>query len=278
MELHKIIEDAWSKTIDDFKNTEERGDVGLWTEASLRLNFIRHLNEVAELGRVLAETPFHLGNDDYKPDIISDIKVNDGTKTVAFEMKLFGQTDNWKKDLEKLDRYSIIGWDYGYFLAIGYPQQCDEIQKVPIEKSPLSQYEIRILTEPIPKPTEVPDFKFAELVLKETLGKDIPYVVSEIEGAIAFFEEFALIFDMRSEENKLVVRAGFHDTPTDEQKVKGLGCAYITFDEDGRIHPSKTFTGDVLIGESEFRGMTVNQVVNTIKEPLHEFMKKTGYL
>jgi len=277
MDLQKIIEDAWSKTIDDFKNAEERGEVGLWTEASLRLSFVRHLNKVAELGRVLAETPFHLGNDDYKPDIIADIKVNNIVKRVAFEMKLFGQTENWKKDLEKLDRYSIIGWDCGYFLAIGYPQQCDEIQKVPIEKSPLTQYEIRILTHSIPKPKEVPDFKFAELVLKETLGKETPYVVSEIEGAIAFYEEFGLIFDMRSKENKLVVRAGLHDTPTDEQKVKGLGYEYITFDEEGRIHPSKTFTGDILIGESEFRGITVNQVVNKMKEPLRQFMEKMGY-
>jgi len=280
MEVQKIVEDAWFKTIQDFKNAEKSGEVGLWTEATLRLSFIRHLSKAAELGRILAETPFHLGNDDYKPDIIADVIVNNDTKRVVFEMKFYGQTKNWKKDLDKLNKYFITGWHYGYFLAIGTPQQCEEIQKQPIEKPPLTQYEVRILTHSIPKSNVVPDFMFAADVLKNTVEKGVPYVVNEIgmPGAFAFYEGYVLIFDMMGKENKLVVRAGLDDTSREEQKLKELGYPYIDFDEEGKIHPSETFTGDVLIGEFDFRGVNSKQVAKNIKEPLRQFMEKMDNL
>lgn len=276
MEVQKIVADAWSKTVEDFRNAERNGETGLWTEASLRLNFIRHLNEVAKLGRILAETPFHFGNDDYKPDIIADVIVNNEPKRIVFEMKFYGQTENWKKDVEKLSKYFIMGWHYGYFLAIGYPQQCDEIRKKPIEKSPMTEYDIKILTEPINQLNVVPDFRFAEHVLRETLGKEVPYVANEIgmQGAFAFYEDYVIIFDMIGKENKLVVRAGFSDTMGENQKVKELGYPYIDFDEDGKIFPSETFSGDLLIGEFEFRGMKTKQVAENIREPLREFLRK----
>jgi hypothetical protein len=274
MDVQKIVEDAWSKTIEAFKNAEKSGEVGLWTEATLRLNFIRHLSKSAELGRILAETPFHFEEVDYKPDIIADVIANNDKKRVVFELKLYGQ--NWKEDLVKLDKYSIMGWHLGYFLAIGYPQQCEEIQKQPIEKSPLSHYEVKILTHSAPKANVVPDFKFAADVLKMSIEEEVPYVVNEIgfPGAFAFYEGYTLIFDMMGKENKLVLRAEIDNKSHEEQKIKKLGYPYIDFDEEGKIHPSSTFTGDILIGEFDFRGMNSKQVAKSIKEPLQQFMEK----
>jgi hypothetical protein len=229
----------------------------------------------------LAETPLHFGNHDYKPDIIADIIINNNVKRVVFEMKYYGQTENWQKDLRKLQQeYFFMGWHYGYFLAIGSPQQCDEIHRQPIEKSSPIQYETKILTHSIPKPRLVPDFMFAANVLRETVGKDVPYVANEIgmPGAFVFYEDFVLVFDMACRENKLVVRAGGFSSKK-EPKAKELGYQYIDFDEEGKMHPSKTFTGDILVGEFDIpRGITVGQVVKSVKEPLNQFMKKMDYL
>lgn len=280
MDVSKIVEDAWSKTIEDFQNAEKSGEVGLWTEATLRLNFMRHLSKAVELGRILAETPFHFGKVDYKPDIIADFIVNNNKKRVVFELKLFGQAAKWKEDLVKLDKYFIMGWHLGYFLAIGYPWQCEDIQKQPVEKSPLTDYEVKILTHSAPKSNVVPDFMFAAEVLKETIEKGVPYVVNEIgiQAAFAFYEGYVLIFDVMGKEDKLVLRAGLDEKSQKEQKIKELGYQYIDFDEKSKIHPTSTFTGDVLIGEFDFRGMNSKQVAKNIKEPLRQFFEKMDNL
>ncbi len=116
--------------------------------------------------------------------------------------------------------------------------------------------------------------------MTEVLGKETPYVVNEIEGAFAFYEKYTLVFDMISKENKLVVRATLSDmTLEEQQKVEELGYAYITFDEEGRIHPSETFTSDILVGEFEAsQGITVSQMVKKVKEPLNQFIEKIDNL
>jgi hypothetical protein len=119
MDVEATIKNAWDKTIEDFENANRSGEAYFWTEATLRLNFLRRLCEVGKLGRILAETPYHIGNVNYRPDIVTDFIFNDEITTVAFEMKFLGAVENWKADLEKLANYSLVGWDYGYFLVIG---------------------------------------------------------------------------------------------------------------------------------------------------------------
>jgi len=268
LEIEKLVEEAWLGTVGDFEEAQKSGEAGLWTEATLRLNFLRRLCEIAKLDRILAETPYHLGYDDYKPDIIAEVII-DGAKRVVFEIKFFGQTKNWKKDLKKLQKYSFIGWDYGYFLAIGSHQQCDEIMKESIQE-PTWQYNIRILTHSARKIKEVMDFKFAALVLEKSLGKDIPYIPNEFIGAIAYYEKYLLYFDISVKEDKLVLWANVNGT-AEEQKINEFGYPYVTFDDEGEMHPSATFTGNLLIGEFEYRGRTVEEVVENIKERLYRF-------
>jgi len=76
---------------------------------------------------VLAETAFHLGETDYKPDIVIDVLENNELKAVVFELKYFNE--KWFSDWEKLRLYGIIGWDYGYFLGIGSELLCKSIPK-----------------------------------------------------------------------------------------------------------------------------------------------------
>jgi hypothetical protein len=47
--------------------------------------------------------------------LVADIAANGDIKTVAFEFKFFGSTTKWEEDLEKLQRYGVVGWDYGHF-------------------------------------------------------------------------------------------------------------------------------------------------------------------
>lgn len=275
MEIEELIEDAWLRTLEDFDKAQKRGEAGLWTEATLRLNFLRRLCEIASLDRILAETPFHLGDADYKPDIIVDFIIDSTTEKIVFEIKFFGQTENWKKDLKKLQKYSFIGWNYGYFLAIGGHQQCDEIIKESMQELP-EQYKIKILTHRTRKNKEVADFKFAELVLKKSVGEDVPYVPNEFIGAFGFYEKHLLYFDISAREDKLVLWASVYDVP--EEKIKELGYTYITFDEEGKMRPSVTSTGNLLIEEFEFRGKTVEEVVKNIKGPLHKFNENVKLL
>ena len=274
MDVEKTIENAWFKTVEDFKNAQRSGEAWLWTEATLRLNFLRHLSESAKLGRVIAETPYHLGDVEYKPDIVADIIINDDIKRVVFEMKFLRQTKNWKKDLKKLEGYGLVGWDYGYFLAIGHPQQCKEVQKDPLEEYPY--YRLRVLTHSIPQIITIPAFKFAEYVLKKSLGKDVPYVVNELYGAVALYEKYALFFDLSAKEDKFVVWAQFLDKPPEEQKIKELGYAWITFDERGKMRSSGTFTGRILIGE--FERAIAKVMAQNVKEPLNRFKEKIEHL
>jgi hypothetical protein len=106
MDVEEIIQNALLKTVETFESARETGDLWLWNEATLRLNFFRHLCENAKLGRIIAETPYHLGYVEYKPDLVTYIITNSEAIAVAFEFKLFGRIEEWK-DLEKLNLYKF---------------------------------------------------------------------------------------------------------------------------------------------------------------------------
>lgn len=274
MDVEKIIENAWLKTVEDFKNANRTGDAWLWTEASLRLNFLRNLSEIVKFSRLVAETPYHIGDVDLKPDIVADIMINGTIKTVAFEMKFFREVEKWKRDLEKLSSYRLIGWDYGYFLAIGRPEVCEEILKEPlVEDADYNpDYKVKVLVHPT-QPLTIPTYsKFAEYVLKEILGKSVPYVLNELYGAVAWYEKYLLYFDMIVKENRIVVWAELTDKQLEEYRVRNQGFTWISFDEEASMHPSETFTGQILIGEFEIA--KVYETIRAIREALTQFEKK----
>ena len=273
MEIMDYISLGWGKTCEDFRNASKNGDAWLWTEDTLRLSFIRHLNEVSKLGRVLAETRFHVGSNDYLPDIVADVLVNDSSKTVVFELKFFGNIDDWKNDLKKLDEYSTIGWDAGYFLAIGLPAQCKEIKKAPPVKS-FAHYDIQILAEEFSRSTSIPNFVFAEILLKDLLGKETPYIVNEINGAYAFLGENTIAFDMVSKADKITVYAIFNESVA-EEKLKELSETFVKFDEEGELHYTEDLTRTLLIGEFDCpQSATVGKMAQEMREKVIQFKQK----
>lgn len=273
MDVEVTIENAWLKTIEDFKNANRSGEAWLWTEATLRLNFLRYLCETAKLGRVIAETPYHIGEINQKPDIVVDIMINNNPQTVAFEMKFFRKVESWKKDLKKLRSYGLVGWDYGYFLAIGRPEQCEEILKEPLEVHAdyNPDYKVKVLVHPTQPITIATHSKFAEFVLKKALGKNVPYVINELYGAVAWYEKYLLYFDMTAKENKLAVWAELADKRSEGQKTSERGYLWISFDEEGKMHPSEAFTGQILIGEFEIT--KVYETVKNVREALTQFWR-----
>jgi hypothetical protein len=100
MDIEVSVENAWKKTLADFEEAKKSGDSLLWTEATLRLNFMRRLIEQKVcVDRILAETVYHIGQKDFKPDIIIDYKTESGKNhTAVFELKYFGKIKDWKKD------------------------------------------------------------------------------------------------------------------------------------------------------------------------------------
>ena len=270
MGIETIVETAWVKTVEDFKKANVSGEAWLWTEATLRLTFLRHLCKIARLGRVIAETPYHIGESDLKPDIVADITANDQLKTVAFEMKFFRKVKSWKKDLEKLRNYRLIGWDYGYFLAIGRPEQCEEILRQPIGEYPdyNPDYKVEVLVHPTQPITLTTHAKFAEFVLKEVLGKDVPYVLNELCGAVAWYKGLLLYFDMTARENRLVIWVELTSRRL-KDRIKGCGYMGISFDEEGAMHTSEAFTGLILVGDFEIA--RVSETVKNVRGALSKF-------
>jgi hypothetical protein len=163
--------------------------------------------------------------------------------------------------------------NYGYFLAIGLPWQCDEIKKQRVVEEP--QYKVKILTHSAPRTTVIPDFKFAEYILKDTLGKEVPYIVNELYGAIAFRSKYSLHFDMQAKEDKLVLWATLLvDKLPKAEKIRELGYTYIYLDREGGIYPSEELTGKILIGEYNLELPFREEIIKKIKADLNQFEKK----
>jgi len=276
MRIHKVIEDSWLKTVQDFEEEKKRGNAWLWKEATLRLCFFRHFCEQAiKIARILAETAFHIGEDDYKPDLVIDTIVNGKLETTVFEIKYFGK--NWETDWEKLQKYGVIGWDYGCFLAIGSLSQCDKMpKKVQKDETWGHLYETRALVYPTPRLEYAPYFKIAEGLLKKALS-GTPYVILENYGAKAIFKNFIINFDMISKENKCVVWVSIVEGFADEHKLKNIGYdKWLSFDDELRIQPSESFIGNILIGE--FDANTYRNNIKKVKDSLDRFREKMKFL
>ena len=276
MDIRQAVEDAWSKTTRDFEEAKKTGDAWLWTEDTLRLCFFRRFCEKnIKIVRIIAETVFHVGKDDYKPDLVVDIATNGAVETVVFEFKYFKNSKEWEKDWEKLRRYGIIGWECGYFLTIDRSWQSDKIpkesQKEKIPGIPWRSYEIKALVHLTSSLEYMPSFRVAEELLKKSL-KGIPYVVSEVFSyAIAFFKGFLICFDMTAKEKKCVVWVRtLNKELWDEGELRNLGYdKWVCFDDEGRIRPAENFTGDILI--SEFEANTYSNNVRKVKDSLEKF-------
>jgi hypothetical protein len=247
----EIIENAWLKTVETFEKDGKTLNAFLWNEDTLRLVFLHNLGKVAKLDRIVAEAPYHIGHDEYRPDLVVDIMTDDTRTRVAFEFKYFGQTEKWKRDLERLQKYGYVGWHYGYFLAIGEPKQCDEVRRQTIAELP--HYKVKVLTHPTSARIPLTPSKFAGEVLRATLGDEVPYVEDEVSAkAVAFYEDYLLYFDLLAADGKLVVWAVLlADKLPSSEKVRKLGFSYAYFDDDLYIHPTEEPTGQILIGEYE---------------------------
>ena len=283
MDIRKAVEDAWSRTKRDFEEAKRTGNAWLWTEDTLRLYFFRHFCEQdINIVRIMAETVFHIGKKDHRPDLVVDIATDDTVETVVFEFKYFKNSKEWEKDWEKLRRYGLIGWEYGYFLTIDRSWQSDKIpeetQKVEIPGIPWRSYEIKALVHLTSSLEYMPSFRVGEDLLKKSL-KGIPYVVSEIFSyAIAFLNNFLICFDMTAKEKKCVVWArSVNKELWNEGKLRDLGYdKWVAFDDEGRIRLAANFTGDILIGE--FEANTYSSNVRKVKDSLDKFREKIQLL
>lgn len=274
MGIKEAVENAWSKTVEDFEEAKRTGEAWLWREETLRLRFFQHLLEQdINIIRILAETPLHIGEKDYHPDLLIGFLTDDVVNTAVFEFKYFGS--KWEDDWEKLQEYGVIGsrWKYGYFLAIGRPWQSDKIPKEAQKREVLEHiYEVRGLTHSTPALKYAPGFKIAEDLLKASL-KGVPYAIAEGLGAIALFKDILIYYDMYAKKGKCVVWAIIPKEIGGERRLRDIGCdKWISFDNEGRIQSSKSFTGRVLIGEFEDKTSPKNRMA--VKDSLDQFKKK----
>lgn len=269
----EAVEAAWSKTVHDFEKAKENGEAWVWTEATLRLVFFHQFCEQGlDIQSMLAETAFHLGDTDYKPDIMIEILADSEIKTVVFELKYFNR--KWFNDWEKLRLYGIIGWDYGYFLGIGFKSQCEKIPKFEKQEFLKGAHicELRGLVHPTPRLKYAPMLKIAEGLLKNSLP-DAPYLASNFVGAVALFKDFDVYFDVVDKEKKCVVWVKFSNKIRDESKLEKLGLdEWISIDKEGKIVSSKDFVGKIFLGE--FEPTTYKENKNKVKRVINEFMEK----
>ena len=282
LNVKKIVENAWTKTVRDFEEAKENGDAWIWTEDTLRLHFFRHFCEQdIKITRVISEVEFALGEyGKRRPDLVLSVESEDGIVDLAFEFKYFRK--DWEKAWEDLKKYAVIGWEYGYLLVIGRPQECDKIP-TKTEKMVLPTttgkmtYEVRAMTHKTSGLEFAPDFKIAEALAKETL-KGAAYLVNEYFGAVALLRQkgYAVCFDMAQKEDKCVVYVGLYEDAKElwnERKLKEMGYdRWVSFDRDGLFKPSKSFTGYILIGEFEPTSYTEN--VDRVKDSLDQFGEK----
>lgn len=118
----------------------------------------------------------------------------------------------------------------------------------------------------------MPSFKVAEDLLKKTL-RGIPYTVSEVFSfAIALFKGYLICFDMTAKPNKCVVWARLLDKKLWRRRGKFGYDKWVTFDDEGRIQITKSFAGDILIGE--FKASTYNSNVRKAKDSLDKFREQ----
>ena len=272
MDINQAIEDSWNKTVIDFEEAKKTGDAWLWNEEILRITFIGNFRKQdVIIEKILAETTFHIGDDNYKPDIVFYTKTDDGPKTAVCELKYF--SSGWEKDLEKIRKYGIIGWHYGYFLAIGKPNQCKKISPEVQHYDLMGHtYRTKALVHSTSRIEYAPDFRIAEDLLKGALS-GVPYVVSEAaQDAIAIFETYVIHFDMSAKTDKCVIWVHFVDTLSEADYPDIYPYRWITLDDEGKIQLADEITGKALIGEFERNSYQSNK--RKVKDSVIEFKNK----
>ncbi len=272
MNIVEAVEAAWSKTVQDFEKAKGSGAAGIWTEDTLRLIFFHHFcDQGLDIQNIVAEPAFHLGETEYKPDIIIDIATDDVIRTAAFELKYFNR--NWFADWEKLRLYGIIGWDYCYFLGIGSESQCEKIPK--LEKKEFYEgahvCELRGLVHSTSRLKLVPAMTIAADLVKKALS-DTPYFVSAFYGAVAIFEDVDVYFDVTAKENKCIVWVKFKKN-WNEAKLREVNLdKWVSITSEGKILQSRNFVGFVLLGE--FEANTYSENVDKVKRVVSGFLEK----
>jgi len=248
----------------------------------LRLNFIRRLGENIKIERILAETEYPVDLEINKPDIIIHVKNDDGSyETVVFEMKFFSDSfPKCKKDLEKLEKYRLMGWDKGYFLAIDFNGVCEKITK---ELEKMSKN---------PPYIDNPNYKISGYASSEEYGglcnttffKDLiklifyqkhpSIAINEINSfAIAHFKDYGFLFYVS--DDKLIAIAGFKENQgLSIELVKKAGYQLVTINEALQIIPSEV-EPYVLIKEVTFTETIMSDyAADQLEGPVNEFIKK----
>lgn len=280
MDIGKIVQEAWSKTVEDFETAIKQSYAAQWTENTLRLTFVRRLCESSKVGRLLADPVCHMGKVDYEPDIIVDIAVDGVTKSLVFEMKFFGSVKDWKSDLEKLTDYSRLDLDLGYFLAIGSPKQCDGIQNEFLQKKQSKfgqEYEIKLLTYRAKNLGENL-YRFLQDVVKLSVDiSKIPYFVSTYGfWAKVILPKVVLNYYLMENSVAVFATAAQEEIPLPKTiKEKSPYYKWIYFDNKDEMQTSETATNSLLIAEYKLKERQLSEeVAKELKPKIEKFINE----
>jgi len=214
MDVREAVENAWGKVIEDFER-DKGGWASVWREQAIRLNFFQHFcKQKIDILNILAEFSLNIGEKLYTPDIIVYVKSDEDIKITVLEFKYYDQKKKWLDDWERLHKYAIIGFDYGYFLAIGpRGREKDFPRKMERVEGPGKDYELRALIHPGGPLKFAPDFEVVEEIFKKTL-QGVPYVVPQhYQAAIGFIEDYMVIFDISNDKCEVkIIRADGSET------------------------------------------------------------------
>jgi len=278
MEIEQGIKKSWESTVDDYNDAHKQYWAALWTEDTLRLNFIRRLSQNLNLKRILAETEYPVGSAVYQPDIIVEVLNDDGaTETVVFEMRFFSVSfPKCVNDLEKLKKYREIGCERGYFLAIDYDGACQrlnaELEKLEKYSDPALNYKLSgfVSAQEYGGPCNTTFFK---QLIKHLFPKEKPSITVDEMGdyAMAVFDEYGFYFS--EQDNKMVALAGFEDPDAiPEEALKKAGYSFGTL-VDEHFEPSES-GGWVLVKEIPVGGMyKADDMAAKLKKPVEKFRK-----
>jgi hypothetical protein len=176
------------------------------------------------------------------PDLIVHCRINGEIVRCVFEFKFWGNLSEWKEDWNRILSYKeTLSFDYGYFLAIGPSTRPLEFPKEPVK---LDSYEAEALIYGKTRREAfglAPPIKIAEDMLKKTLS--MPYhVVDCFDGwgwVTTLPGDYTIVFDVASEEDKLLVllglsgfKFGSEKAKEVEKKLKEIGFdKYARFDD-----------------------------------------------
>lgn len=283
MDIDQGITNAWNSTVEDYHRAHNEYWAGLWTEDTLRLNFIRRLSENIKINRILAETEYPVEQEVYQPDILVDVESDKGiNETIVFELKFFSASfPKCKRDLEKLRKYRLMGWSRGYFLAFEYSGVCEKIR---VELAKIEKEMIFI----------TPDYRIIGLVSCEECGgicntNFFRYLMKTLFGtgraSIAINERDACAFATLKDygfgfylhDDRLITIAGFKGcSERSPDFIKRAGYQLVEISESGRPEASD-MGGYVLIKEIPYTDtIGSDEAAAQLAGPIRDFIKKMG--